>query len=596
MDGAGLRRRDTTKGTPLRILSLDGGGVRGYSMLILLHDFMHKVHTECHNGVPPEADRVPKPCEYFDLIAGTGTGGLIAIMLGRLRMNTKDCMRIYVQMTRKVFETDKTIAGIPYRSTLFKASMLEEAIRACVKSFEHEKDADEAEERDMLMSPTSYSRPQSIMSDQNGMPRSSTNSTRYSLFSPNAYTALGNPNAPLEDPRKEKRTKTAVTAVLKGHTERSGTSVLLRSYPSRTQPAVESDCTIWQAGRATCATKLAFKEIRIGTSTFLDEGYGLVNSDKTPTYNPAPQILDEAIINEWPGQSVGLFLSVGTGRRPAGTQNRQSEWWEGFAGGLGSFAEAKRRLIAKIEGCEKTHKEMLSIHLPKRGVNPDHYLRLNVEVGVGEFGMNEWNRLADISNSTQSYLNTPAVKVMLNNGAREMAKVEAMRRELAAKVRRANENYEKHHPPYQPPTDPYAVELPSGDVTPLMPRPLSRPGPQYPVARPLTFPQGPAPSLDDKYLVVTSDEYPQPTLEQKTSDEKPYRHSSEHDRQGSQEAPPLPPKTPVTFNDGHGAGRHHPNVGTPPPHRHVPTPLPYPDDDGPPPAVNLARKPEFVTR
>ena len=27
-----------------------------------------------------------KPCEYFDLIGGTGTGGLIAIVLGRLQM------------------------------------------------------------------------------------------------------------------------------------------------------------------------------------------------------------------------------------------------------------------------------------------------------------------------------------------------------------------------------------------------------------------------------------------------------------------------------------------------------------------------------
>ena len=177
-------------------------------MLILLHDFMHKTYAETH-GEPPEPHQVPKPCDYFDLIAGTGTGGLIAIMLGRLRMNTKDCMRIYVQMTRKVFETDKTIAGIPYRSTLFKASMLEDAIRACVRSYENQTD----EDGDMPNSPMSFeSRPQSVMSDKNGMPRrsSTTLSTRnrYSQFSSDGYSRFGDPNAPLEDSRKEKRCKT----------------------------------------------------------------------------------------------------------------------------------------------------------------------------------------------------------------------------------------------------------------------------------------------------------------------------------------------------------------------------------------------------
>jgi thymidine phosphorylase len=101
-------------------------------------------------------------------------------------------------------------------------------------------------------------------------------------------------------------------------------------------------------------------------------------------------VLDEACVNEWPGRDVGIFVSIGTGKRPGGTNNRQVEWYEGFIGGtMGNFAEARRRLIAKIEGCEDTHQQMLSSFLQKRGVPVANYVRLNVEVGVGDFGMNE---------------------------------------------------------------------------------------------------------------------------------------------------------------------------------------------------------------
>lgn len=62
-----------------RILSLDGGGVRGLSSLLILRNIMEEIARR--KGIA-EA----RPCQYFDLIGGTGTGGLIAIMLGRLGM------------------------------------------------------------------------------------------------------------------------------------------------------------------------------------------------------------------------------------------------------------------------------------------------------------------------------------------------------------------------------------------------------------------------------------------------------------------------------------------------------------------------------
>ncbi|KAL1976366.1 hypothetical protein VTN31DRAFT_2648 [Thermomyces dupontii] len=59
-----------TSREPLRILSLDGGGIRGISSLLILEDIMEKMRDA--NGI----DCVPRPCEHFDLIGGTGTGGL----------------------------------------------------------------------------------------------------------------------------------------------------------------------------------------------------------------------------------------------------------------------------------------------------------------------------------------------------------------------------------------------------------------------------------------------------------------------------------------------------------------------------------------
>ena len=176
--------------------------------MIILREFMHQTYIATHgaDGEGPEGvDPRPKPCDYFDLIAGTGTGGLIAIMLGRLRMNLVDCMEVYVRMTRKVFETDKTIAGIPYRSTLFKASKLEDAIKECVREYEQEKDGSSSE--GAAGTPISPRRPQSVYSTDTSTRRRSLSSNFGGPISPTRPGANGNPNAYMYDTR-ENRTKT----------------------------------------------------------------------------------------------------------------------------------------------------------------------------------------------------------------------------------------------------------------------------------------------------------------------------------------------------------------------------------------------------
>ncbi|KAF2400579.1 hypothetical protein EJ06DRAFT_476365, partial [Trichodelitschia bisporula] len=40
----------------------------------------------------------PKPCDYFDLIGGTSTGGIIAVLLGRLQLDVRKCIKIYTKL------------------------------------------------------------------------------------------------------------------------------------------------------------------------------------------------------------------------------------------------------------------------------------------------------------------------------------------------------------------------------------------------------------------------------------------------------------------------------------------------------------------
>jgi predicted acylesterase/phospholipase RssA len=61
-----------------RILSLDGGGVRCFSSLIILDEIMKELarKKKCTGDA--------RPCQHFDLICGSGFGGILAILLGQL--------------------------------------------------------------------------------------------------------------------------------------------------------------------------------------------------------------------------------------------------------------------------------------------------------------------------------------------------------------------------------------------------------------------------------------------------------------------------------------------------------------------------------
>ena len=71
---------------PVRILALDGGGVRGLSEVLILRFLMMRLKFEEEKKTGQRLAEFPAPWKYFDLICGTSTGGLLALMLGRLRL------------------------------------------------------------------------------------------------------------------------------------------------------------------------------------------------------------------------------------------------------------------------------------------------------------------------------------------------------------------------------------------------------------------------------------------------------------------------------------------------------------------------------
>ena len=109
------------------ILSLDGGGVRSFSSLFILRalmkavgDYERRINPDAKSSVySPLVNCLPKdsptllahggrsvfgylPCHYFDYVSGTSTGGLIAILLGRLRMSVDETIEEYKRLSTKV--------------------------------------------------------------------------------------------------------------------------------------------------------------------------------------------------------------------------------------------------------------------------------------------------------------------------------------------------------------------------------------------------------------------------------------------------------------------------------------------------------------
>ncbi|KAH6879001.1 acyl transferase/acyl hydrolase/lysophospholipase [Alternaria rosae] len=195
---------------PVKLLVIDGGGVRGLSALVILEQLMD-ASNEYRRDQGLEA---LEPWQAFDMIGGTSTGGLIAVMLGRLRLSIEECKNAYTNLARNAFTPKNWASSTAAKVTLgpkFKTAPLEEAIK--------------------------------------------------SLIGDNANSELLKENDPV--------CKVFVVA----HNHKISEPVVLRSYRNRRKPKASFEVMrIWEACRATSAALTFFEPIVVGDLKYSDGG------------------------------------------------------------------------------------------------------------------------------------------------------------------------------------------------------------------------------------------------------------------------------------------------------------------------------------
>ncbi|PVH79912.1 FabD/lysophospholipase-like protein [Cadophora sp. DSE1049] len=227
----------------LRLLCLDGGGVRGLASLFMLKQILSHVEN-------------PNPYEFFDMIAGTSTGGLIAVMLGRLHMSIDECILHYANIMDEIFKRKRVLpfsVSTGKISSRYATDVLEEHIKCII--------------------------------EKSGKPR--------------------------EERMKETNPRCKVFVVAVG--SECNTAVHFTNYAKpHAQSYLLGDVKIWEAARATASAPTFFDPIEIScngfTETFVDGALG--------HNNPVNQLWMEAE-EEFGGpleSKIQCILSLGTGR------------------------------------------------------------------------------------------------------------------------------------------------------------------------------------------------------------------------------------------------------------------------------------------
>jgi hypothetical protein len=168
---------------------------------------------------------------------------------------------------------------------------------------------------------------------------------------------------------------------------------LFRTWSADQSPGY--NCTIWEAGRATSAAPTFFKRICIGEpgleEEFVDAGIGC--------NNPVQYLVQEAQREFGPKREVSCIISIGTGRPKIAGFKAPSH-----------FQRVLPLDLINVLKAISTDSEAVASVMETRYRNCQNlYHRFNVERGLEQVSLEEWEKLGEVKTHTVEYLRTKDV-------------------------------------------------------------------------------------------------------------------------------------------------------------------------------------------
>ncbi|CAD5229496.1 unnamed protein product [Bursaphelenchus okinawaensis] len=98
-----FQKKTDTKEKSLRLLSLDGGGIRGLALIMMLIHLDKRISGDL--------------MDYIDWIAGTSTGGILGLALAR-NTSLRECLNLYLRLKDDVFTGPRPHDVVPLENCL----------------------------------------------------------------------------------------------------------------------------------------------------------------------------------------------------------------------------------------------------------------------------------------------------------------------------------------------------------------------------------------------------------------------------------------------------------------------------------------------